>query len=451
MDTSEVLSILMVVALMTLLFSGYPVALVLIAVTMTFTVIGIILGEMNVQMVRAFPLRIYSLLAESLIFSAIPPLIFMGVALAKSGLAGDLFTSVATLLRRVPGGLALTVLLLGILIAPSAGVVGASVGILALAALPTMLDAGYDKGFASGAVAAAGTLGIMLPPAVMLFFLADLVGSMLIGMFAGILLPAGLLVAAYTAYFVARGMRLSPSEGTPPNSKAGEPIFVIIGKVLPPVALIGAVLASMIAGWATPSQAGAIGAAGAFLLMVGRRSFSLAQLKDVLLETSHIVAMIFLIIIAANAFSLVFRVFGGGDALAGVLDGLGLGNWGKLLFILTVIFVLGFFIDWLEIVLITLPIFLPVIAKLDFTAHVGDAVLVNVWIGVAVALVLQTSFLTPPFGFALFFLKGSAPPGVTMSHVYRGVAPIVVIQLAVLCIVLAYPWLATELARMAMR
>jgi tripartite ATP-independent transporter DctM subunit len=449
MDTSELLSILMVVALMTLLFSGYPVALVLIAVTMTFTAIGIITGEMNVSMIRAFPLRIYSLLAESLIFSAIPPLIFMGVALAKSGLADDLFTSVSKLLRRVPGGLALTVLLLGILIAPSAGVVGASVGILALAALPTMLEARYDKASASGAVAAAGTLGIMLPPAVMLFFLADLVGSPLVGMFAGILLPAGVLVVAYGLYFVLQGIRLSSSEGS--FATSGETMFVIGRNVLPPVVLIGAVLASMIAGWATPSQAGAIGATGAFLLMLGRRSFSLEQLKDVLVETSHIIAMIFLIIIAANAFSLVFRVFGGDEGLGRVLDSLGLGNWGKLLFILTVIFVLGFFIDWLEIVLITLPIFVPVIAKLDFTAHVGDAVLVNVWIGVAVALVLQTSFLTPPFGFALFFLKGSAPPEVTMAHVYRGVAPIVVIQLAVLGIVLAYPWLATELAKMAIR
>lgn len=271
MDTSEVLSILMVVALMTLLFSGYPVALVLIAVTMTFTAIGIIVGEMNVPMIRAFPLRIYSLLAESLIFSAIPPLIFMGVALAKSGLADDLFTSVSKLLRRVPGGLALTVLLLGILIAPSAGVVGASVGILALAALPTMLEARYDKAFASGAVAAAGTLGIMLPPAVMLFFLADLVGSPLIGMFAGILLPAGVLVVAYGLYFVLQGIRLSSSEGSIATS--GETMFVIVRNVLPPVVLIAAVLASMIAGWATPSQAGAIGATGAFLLMLGRRSF----------------------------------------------------------------------------------------------------------------------------------------------------------------------------------
>lgn len=447
MDTSQLLSILMVLALMTFLFSGYPVALVLIAVTMTFTVIGIIAGEMNVSMVRAFPLRIYSLLAESLIFSAIPPLIFMGVALAKSGLADDLFTSVSKLLRRVPGGLALSVLLLGILIAPSAGVVGASVGILALAALPTMLEARYDKAFASGAVAAAGTLGIMLPPAVMLFFLADLVDSPLIGMFAGILLPAGLLVVAYGLYFVLQGIRWSSSEGSIATS--GETMFVTVRNVLPPVVLIAAVLASMIAGWATPSQAGAIGATGAFLLMLGRRSFSLAQLKDVLVETSHIIAMIFLIIIAANAFSLVFRVFGGDEGLGRVLESLGLGNWGKLLFILTVIFVLGFFIDWLEIVLITLPIFVPVIAKLDFTAHVGDAVLVNVWIGVAVALVLQTSFLTPPFGFALFFLKGSAPPDVTLTHVYRGVAPIVAIQLAVLCIVLAYPWLTTELAKMA--
>jgi tripartite ATP-independent transporter DctM subunit len=446
---SVALSVLMVVALMLLLFTGYPVALVLIGVTMTFTAIGIIVGEMNVEMVRAFPLRIYSLLAESLIFSAIPPLIFMGVAIAKCGLAADLFTSVGKLLRRVPGGLALTVLLLGILIAPSAGVVGASVGILALAALPAMLEANYDKTFATGAVAAAGTLGIVLPPAVMLFFLADLVGAQLLGMFVGILLPAAVLIGAYALYFVVQGRRLAPSSYKSGVFEPGETLFVIVRNVLPPLILVGSVLASMLAGVATPSQAGAIGATGAFLLMLFRRSFSLALLKDVLVETMHIVAMIFLIIIAANAFSLVFRVYGGDEALARGLDALGLGNWGKLLFILGVIFILGFFIDWLEIVLITLPVFVPVIAKLDFAAHVGDPLLVNVWIGVAVALVLQTSFLTPPFGFALFFLKGSAPPGVTMAHVYRGVVPIVAIQLAVLCIVLAYPWLATVLAKIA--
>ena len=446
---TEVLCILMVVSLMVLLFTGYPVALVLIAVTMTFTVIGIVLGEMNVEMVRAFPVRLYSLLAESLIFSAIPPLIFMGVALARSGLTADLFGSVGNLLRRVPGGLALTVLLLGVLIAPSAGVVGASVGILALAAMPTMLAARYEKSFASGAIAAAGTLGIILPPAVMLFFLADLVGAPLMGMFTGILMPAGVLIVAYALYFVLQGRRSSSSDGTPVESGAGEAISVIVRNVLPPFIVIGSVLASMLAGLATPSQAGAIGAAGALLFMLARQSFSLALLKEVLVETSHIVAMVFLIIIAANAFSLVFRVFGGDEALARGLDALGLGNWGKLLFILAVIFILGFFIDWLEIVLITLPIFVPVIAKLDFSAHVGDALLVNAWIGVAVALVLQTSFLTPPFGFALFFLRGSSPPEVKMSDIYRGVAPIVVIQLAVLSIVLAYPRLVTELVKMA--
>ena len=445
---TEALSILMVVALMALLFTGYPVALVLIAVTMTFTVIGILLGAMNVEMVRAFPLRLYSLLAESLIFSAIPPLIFMGVALARSGLAVDLFTTVGNLLRRVPGGLALTVLLLGVLIAPSAGVVGASVGILALAALPPMLQARYDKAFATGAISAAGTLGIILPPAVMLFFLADLVGAPLMGMFAGILLPAAALLVAYALYFVFLGRRLG---STLTGSAAGETFFMVVRKVLPPLLVIGSVLASMASGLATPSQAGAIGAASAFLFMLARPSFSVAQLKEVLVETSHIVAMLFLIIIAANAFSLVFRVFGGDEALGKGLDALGLGNWGKLLLILTVIFLLGFFIDWLEIVLITMPIFMPVISKLDFTAHVGDAFSVNVWVGVTVALVLQTSFLTPPFGFALFFLRGSSPAEVNMSDIYRGVVPIVTIQLAVIIIVLVCPRLATELARMAMR
>ena len=439
---ADTLSLMMVLILIPALFSGYPVALVLIGVAMVFSALAIATGDMTPLMVRAFPMRMYGLLADSLVFPAVPPLIFMGVALARSGLAADLFSTVARSMRRIPGGLALSVLFLGILIAPSAGLVGASVGILALAALPTMLEQHYDKALATGAVAAAGTLGVMLPPAIMLFFLADLIGSTIIGMFAGILLPAGALVLAYAAYFMLCGTVATERQIPPDDGHA-------LLKVLPPIALVAAVLGSMIAGWATPSQSGSIGAAGAFLLMLARRSFSWVRLKEVLVETAYIVAMVFLVIIAANAFSLVFRVLGGDELLARFLDGLGLGDWGKLLFILTMIFILGFFIDWLEIVLITLPIFVPVIAKLDFATHVGDAMLVNVWIGVAIALVLQTSFLTPPFGFALFFLRGAAPPSVTMQDIYRGAAPMVAIQLIILAIVLAYPQLAIYLPMMA--
>jgi TRAP-type mannitol/chloroaromatic compound transport system permease large subunit len=204
-------------------------------------------------------------------------------------------------------------------------------------------------------------------------------------------------------------------------------------------------MASILSGWATPSQSGALGALGAFVIMLVNRSLNWKRLREILIETGYVTSMVFLVVIAANAFSLVFRVLDGDGMVARLLVSLELGDWGTLLFILGVIFILGFFIDWLEIVLITLPIFVPVIEKLDFAAHVGNHTLVHVWIATAITIVLQTSFLTPPFGFALFFLRGAAPPSVRMADIYRGVVPLVGIQLVVLAIMLAMPWLATWL------
>jgi TRAP-type mannitol/chloroaromatic compound transport system permease large subunit len=215
-----------------------------------------------------------------------------------------------------------------------------------------------------------------------------------------------------------------------------------------PVVLIGLILGSIISGWATPTQAGSIGAAGAFILMIINRSVNWARMHEVVIETGMITAMVFFVIIGANAFSFMFRILGGDDLLPNFLELLHLGDWGSLMFILSVIFVLGFFIDWIEIVLITLPIFYPVISDFDFSAHVGGPLLTRVWIGVAIAIVLQTSFLTPPFGFALFFLRGSAPPEVHMVEIYRGAVPLVAIQIAILAAVLILPLLATEIPSM---
>ena len=446
----DLLPLAMVVALIALLFTGYPVASILMGVTSAFTALALALGIMAPAQLNIFSLRVYGLLADSLIFPAVPPLIFMGLALARSGQVDSLLAIIAHRLRRVPGNLPITVLLIGILLAPSAGLIGAAVGLLAVSALPPMLEQRYAPSVASASVAAAGSLGVILPPAIMLFFLADLVGSPIMGPFAGILLPAALLLASYIAYFAWQGRGAGGEAAAPLALPVMSPVRRFIA-VAGPIAVILSVLASIGLGLATPSQSGSFGALAAFLLMAVTRSLSWPRLKQILIETAHITAMVFLIIIAANAFSFVFRFLDGDELVARFLASLGLGDWGTLLFILALIFLLGFFIDWLEIVLITLPIFVPVIAKLNFAAHVGDPLMVKVWVATLIALVLQTSFLTPPFGFALFFLRGAAPASVGMSAIYRGIIPIVLLQLLVIAVVLVYPALATSLASSVLR
>jgi len=442
----DLLPLWMIVALMVLLFTGYPVALVLVAVTMIFTTIAILTDLMSSAQLQIFALRAYGLLADNLIFPAVPPLIFMGVALARSGQVHVMLHTLSRALRRVPGHLPITVLLIGVILAPSAGLIGAAVSMLAVSTLPVMLEARYDPALASSAVAASGTLGVILPPAVMLFFLADLMGAPILGMFTGVLLPAVALLTLYGCWFAWRGGRLTshtddaPAEGNWAWLAALGPAVVVL-----------AVLAAIASGWATPSQSGSLGALAAFALMAVSKRINWRDVRDVCVETGHVTAMVFLIIIAANAFSFVFRALDGDGMVLRFFEFLHMGDWGELLFILGLIFTLGFFIDWLEIVLITLPIFTPMMEKLDFSQYVGGAVLVKVWIGVCIALVLQTSFLTPPFGFALFFLRGSAPPGVRMADIYRGIVPIVLIQLLIIATVLALPWLAISLPRLVIR
>ncbi len=444
----ELLLIVLILSLMLLLFSGYPVALVLIGVSVIFSAVAVSLDLMTVQMLSLFPLRMIGMFSENLLYPAVPPLIFMGVALERSGLARDLFVSIAYFLRNVPGGLMVAVLLLGVVLAPAAGLIGASVAMLALAALPTLLTYGYSPRSSTAAVAAAGTAGIIIPPGIMLFFLADLLEVPIVGTFSGVLFPVGLLLLAYATFFVVsavfqRNRKNILVEGLP-DGFIDRAIF-LVSKLVLPVVLIGLVLGSIISGWATPTQAGSIGAAGAFVLMTINRSVTWARMHEVVVETGLITAMVFFVIIGANAFSFMFRILGGDDHLPNFLSLLQLGDWGSLMFILGVIIVLGFFIDWIEIVLITLPIFYPVISDFDFSSHVGDPLLTRIWIAVAIAIVLQTSFLTPPFGFALFFLRGSAPPEVQMAEIYRGAVPLVLIQIAILAAVLTFPVLAIEL------
>jgi tripartite ATP-independent transporter DctM subunit len=439
----ELLPLFMIITLMIFLFSGYPVGFVLVGVTSIFSIIAILADIMSIAKLQLFALRAYSMLAESLVFSAVVPLILMGVILARSGQIESFMSVISRAFRRLPGSLPITVLVVGILIAPSAGLIGAAVGTLTIATLPALLQQGYSPKVATGAVAASGTLGIILPPAVMLFFLADLTELPIIETFTGVLYPAALLFGLYALYFVisARGVTANQTVHS-----VSESIWVSIVKVIGPVVVVGSVLVSIASGWATPTQSGSIGAFAAFVLMAATRPISLSLFKEICIETATIVAMVFLIIIAANAFTLVFRVLDGDQMVENFLTAMNLGAWGTLAFVLLVVFVLGFIIDWLEIVVISLPIFMPILGELDFSAHVGDPLLVKVWFATLFALVLQTSFVTPPFGFALFFLRGSAPPEVRMGDIYRGAVPIVLLQLVVLGLVLAVPWLATSIA-----
>lgn len=442
------LALFMVLALALLLFSGYPVAFILIGVALGFGLIGAALDQFPLIAFFNIPLRIYSTLGENLIYPAVPMLLFMGIALEKSGIGRELLQCLQVLLRRVPASQAVAVTVIGVILAPSAGLVGASVATLAYLALPTMLEQGYQKSFATGSIAAAGTLGLILPPAIMLYFLADELGVFISQMFLSTIVPGLVLVTLYLTYYIGAAIfnpGIAPPLKTLPTRGALQLTIYVARSLALPVLLIAMVLGSVIAGLATPTQSACVGAAGAILLMLLNRSFSPRAMHEIVESTALMTAMVFFIAVAATVFSYVFRYFSGDMLVLELLRGLGFGDWGMLLTMLAIIFVLGFFIDWIEIALITLPIFEPVLKALDFSAYVGSPELASLWIAVLIALNLQTSFLTPPFGFALFFLKAAAPPSVALRDIYQGIVPIVAIQVLAIGLVLALPGLATWL------
>lgn len=428
-----------------LLFTGLPVSVVLFGLGTMFCLIGIALGEMPVPALLTIPAKLSEAVRGSLFYPAVAMLLFMGVALEKSGIAHDMLRSVHLITRRVRAGMIVAVLIIGVVLAPAAGIVGASVVTISLIALPAMLRAGYPAHVATGAVGAAGTVGIILPPAVMLFFLAYQFQVPFGSMFMATVVPGGLLIAFYAIWYMIAAPREAGTVDEPgPGSTWGWVWLLTRGLVLP-IALITLVLGSIIMGWATPSQSGAIGAAGALVLVVISGRLSWRLIRDLVQTTADLSAMVFLIIMSAAVFSYPFRYFDGDRAIAGALEALSMGPWETLLLIVGIVFVLGFFIDWIEITIITLPLFFPVLAGLDFTLHAGPDKSAMLWIAAMMALVLQTSFLTPPFGFALFFLKGSAPPGVTLGQIYRGIIPIVAIQLFVIALVITFPDIITWL------
>ncbi len=443
----------MFIALAVFVFTGFPVALILGGLALLFAMGGIALGVMHTSELYLFVERLWQNAANNQILVAVPCFIFMGIMLEKSQIAEGLLRVLQIMLRKVPGGLALAVTLLGTILAATTGIIGASVVMLTMMALPAMIAQKYDLRLGTGTIAASATLGILLPPSVMLVMMADLMAISVGNLFIAAILPGLLLAFLYCLYVIA--ISAIRPEVAPPVQRSdaevgiGNFLVMLVKGFLPVVFLIVLVLGSIFAGWATPTEAAGIGAFGSLLLALFNRKLNRRVLNDVCMQTALTCAMIFLIFAGAAAFSYVFRALYGEDLILDFIRGMGLTHWSLLFLLMVMIFLLGFFFDWLEITLIILPVFAPIIAGFapDFAPFLGidhlsatdQRAMVLLWFAILVSVNLQTSFLTPPFGFALFFLKGAAPPSVSIRDIYRGVAPFVAIQLFGLLLVALFP------------
>lgn len=439
----EALPALMFASLIAGMFTGLPVAVVLGGVTVVFATIAIGVGEMRLVQASLLPNRIFGGSIENQVLIAAPMFIFMGILLEKSRIAEDLLITLQKMLRTVPGGLALAVTAMGTILAAATGIIGASVVMLTVLALPTMLNRGYSAELSSGTIVSAGTLGILIPPSVMLVFMGDILTINLARLFVAALIPGLLLAVVYMLYIlVSASINPSKAPAAPTLTaaeKSGLWLQAITSFALP-FMLIVAVMGSIIGGIATPTEAAGVGAFGALLLGVLRRRLSLRVLGDAMDDSVRTLAMLFFIFVAATGFAYVFRLIGGEELIVEAARSLNMGDWGILIMLMLMIFLLGFFFDWIEITLIMLPIVAPIVALMDLGDHVAKSDMIY-WFAVLMAVNLQTSFLTPPFGFALFYFKGAAKNLVTMGQVYRGVVPFVLLQILVLVLITWQPWL----------
>jgi len=434
---TELLAILMLVAFFGMLLAGIPVALVLATSGFVFGILGFGTGLFNLV-----PARIYGVVTNYL-WLAIPLFVFMGVMLEKSRLAEDLLDVVGHLAGGLKGGMALGIIGVGVLMGATTGIVGATVITLGLLTLPTLLRRGYDPGVACGAICASGTLGQILPPSLILILLSDILQLSVGTLFAAAVVPGMMLAAIYCVYIVILGMIRPESVPAIPQQERDDmprrELWLKFFKVvLPPLALVLSVLGSIIAGIAAPTEAASMGALGAILVTwtAGRMSFSV--LKDTVQTTTKISAMVMFILICAQVFALAFRGLHGEDLINDLFAFLPGGVNSDIWFLMALIFVLGFFIEWIEISYIAVPLFLPV-----FISQNVDLV----WLAMLICVNLQTSFLTPPFGWALFFLRGVAPPAITTRHMYVGVIPFVAMQVLGVVLVFFFPQLALWLPK----
>lgn len=448
MEINEILATLMFTTFISCLFSGFPVAWVLGGIAVLFSVlsmaadhwldafIGIDWNYVSITVPRMWAVM------TNWVLVALPMFVFMGLMLDRSGVAEDLMSNLARLFGRVRGGLAVTVTFVGLMLAASTGIIGASVVLLAVLGVPMMLKEGYNKELACGTVCATGTLGILIPPSIMLVMMGDRIGIPVGDLFLGALLPGMLLAALYVTYIMLVAW-WRPNAAPAPKGSEKVTFGIVLNvfkAVLPTTGLILAVLGSIFFGIATPTEASGVGALGATLLALSKGRLNLKVLQDVSRETTKTTAFIFALLLGATAFSLVFRGLGGDEIIEGALTSLPFGPTGIVITILFITFILGFFLDWIELTLIILPLVAPVVANLGFDL---------VWFTILFAVCLQTSFLTPPVGFALFYLKGVAPAGIKLGNIYRGVVPFILIQIIGLFIVFYWQGIVTWLPAIA--
>jgi len=438
-----------------ILLIGYPVAFALAGSALLFALVGFATETFDTVFLEAIPNRIQGILANDLLI-AIPLFVFMGVMLEKSKIAEELLDTMGQVFGGKPGGLGLSVLIVGMLLAASTGIVGATVVTMGLLALPTMLKRGYSPQVATGVICASGTLGQIIPPSIVLVLLGDVISSsyqqaqldqgifapesITVGdLFLGALLPGILLVSLYALYIIAIAI-IAPKKVPPipaDERKVSKELWMqVLTVLIPPIALIVLVLGSILGGIATPTEAASVGSIGAIILAKFKKTLSLPILQKVLRSTTEVTSMVFMILIGASIFSLVFRGFGGDDLVREFLTNLPGGVFGAVFLVMLVMFLLGFFLDFIEITFVVIPIVAPILLAMGIDP---------IWLGIMIALNLQTSFLTPPFGFSLFYLRGVAPDSVSTPQIYRGVIPFIAIQILVIGLLAYYPQLATWL------
>ena len=444
---------LLFVTVVLVLLAGFPVAFTLGGTALLFAGIGVLAGGFSETLLLGLPNRVFGIMTNETLV-AVPLFVFMGVTLERARIAEDLLETLSSLFGSLRGGLGISVTLVGMLLAASTGIVGATVVTMGLLSLPTMLKRGYAPEIASGTICASGTLGQIIPPSIILVMLGDVLTTayqqaqlqmgifapktVSVGdLFAGALIPGLLLVGLYVLYILGYAL-FRP--GSMPAHSDGNSGDVTIGRVIralaPPLVLVFAVLGSILAGLATPTEAAGVGGMGALLLAAGRRELNIERLREIMRTTLRISSMVFLILIGASIFSLVFRGFGVDEGVRALLESLPGGVFGAVLVVMLVMFLLGFVLDFIEITFVVVPIVGPVLLAMGLDP---------VWLGIMIAINLQTSFLTPPFGFALFYLRGVAPSSVSTGHIYRGAMPFVAIQVVALLLIAAFPELVTWL------
>ena len=450
----EFMPLVMFLVVCGVLMLGYPVAFTLSGVALMFALLGTLTGQFDGAFLEALPNRLFGIMGNQILI-AVPLFVFMGVMLEKSRIAENLLNTMGGLFGQLRGGLALSVIIVGMLLAASTGIIGATVVTMGLITLPTMLKNNYSPSLATGTICATGTLGQIIPPSMALILLADVLSSAyqqaqlkmgifspetisVADLFMGAVIPGLLLVVAYAVYVIAIAW-LKPEVAPAMEATSNKPSVLQALKLMaPPLLLIVAVLGSILSGIATPTEAAGVGAVGSTLLAWWNKSLSFKQLKETLDSTLNVTSMVFLIFIGAAIFSLVFRGYGGDELVESLFEDMPGGVIGATLVVMVVIFFLGFILDFIEITFVVVPIIAPVLLSMGLDP---------VWLGIMIAINLQTSFLTPPFGFALFYLRGVAGDMVSSMDIYKGVMPFIIIQLAILILLTFIPELATWLPK----